>query len=59
LLLLLLNLPGRLLLLDYDLGLFILFVVVIFLILLVILLWMLKERFLSCSVVVCALHVGL
>ena len=59
LLLLLLNLAGWLLGLDYDLGLFILFVVVIILILLVILLRLLKERFLSCSVVVRALHVGL
>jgi hypothetical protein len=58
-LLLLLNLVGWLLWLYYDLRLFILFVIVIFLILLVILLGMLKERLLSCSVVVRALHVRL
>jgi hypothetical protein len=58
-LLLLLNVAGWLLRLYYDLRLFILFVVVIFLILLAILLGMLKERLLSCSVVVSALHVRL
>jgi hypothetical protein len=50
---------GWLLRLYYDLRLYIFFVVVIFLILLVILLGMLKERLLSCSVVVRALHVRL
>jgi hypothetical protein len=50
---------GWLLWLYYDLRHFILFVIVIFLILLVILLGMLKERLLSCCIVVRALHVRL